>query len=273
MKVALCITGMLRRFQPVNFVMSGWLRHSDTFIALDDARVHFSTPTESSMDRHAVSSYNSSHLAERDAREIFPSLKFFKVYSFTSAERTFKVPQQYAPDPMASNSILHMYLLHELIVAQVAPDYEYIVKGREDLYFFKPIPLDWRPNPKCDVTTKACLSWGGINMRLQWYTFSVGRALLSTRMRDSWKVTVKNPESFESAQVRLHSYTSCTVHQDTFSVAVTRYVSPYKRCFPKWEIGRSKAECVPTGCVVADCRYRVFEVNTTLCGEGRRVQP
>ena len=269
MKVALCITGMLQRFQPFNFAMSGWLRYSDTFIALDRAQLHFSTPSSSFADENWMKSYDSSNSAEQDARGVFPSLKFFNTYSLESHKQTFKIPNQYATHSIRTQkSISHMYMLQEIIIAKVTSEYEYIVKTREDIYFFKPIPPDWRPEPSCDVTAKSCLSWGGINMRLQWYKFNVAKKIMSTRFKDSWNIKqgAVNPEGFEMLQLQLHGYTSCTAHQDIFPIAAVRYLSSNKRCFNALELGfGDDGHCIPTGCVAGACQHHVFELNTTLC--------
>jgi hypothetical protein len=266
---------MLQRFQPFNFAMSGWLRYSDTFIALDRAQLHFSTPSSSFADEHWMKSYDSSNSAEQDARGVFPSLKFFNTYSLESHKQEFKIPNQYARESIRTQkSISHMYMLQEIIIAKVTSEYEYIVKTREDIYFFKPIPPDWRPEPSCDVTAKSCLSWGGINMRLQWYKFNVAKKIMSTRFKDSWNINqgAVNPEEFEMLQLQLHGYTSCTAHQDIFSIAAVRYLSSNKRCFNAMELGFGDDGCIPTGCVAGACQHNVFELNTTLCGTHPQTQ-
>ena len=81
--------------------------------------------------------------------------------------------------------------------------FDYIVAVREDTYFFSPVDMDVvvrSIGEGCDLVSKECLAYDGLNMRFQLLRGSKGLAYLAGRisfcaaLRPS---SVKNPETFD----------------------------------------------------------------------------
>ena len=86
--------------------------------------------------------------------------------------------------------------------------FTYVIRSREDLFFFQPLRLDavWDRYPNCDVVYKGCLSHGGIGQRLQLLRRDRGLALLTTRFPyylflNATGRTHFNPEQFEAGRL------------------------------------------------------------------------
>ncbi len=64
--------------------------------------------------------------------------------------------------------------------------YPYIISTREDAYFFNPMDfahlIHTFNQRQCNIMTKDCLSWGGLNMRFQLLDHDSAIAFLSQRL-------------------------------------------------------------------------------------------
>jgi len=141
--------------------------------------------------------------------------------------------------------------------------FTYVIRSREDLFFFQPLRLDavWDRYPNCDVVYKGCLSHGGIGQRLQLLRRDRGLALLTTRFPyylflNATGRTHFNPEQFEAGQASWLNLTACAATVAEMPAAAVR-VAGSKACFnvldafkitPKRLRGCHKASCSAVYC-------------------------
>lgn len=167
-------------------------------------------------------------------------------------------------------NIMNMYHAH-VNCAQQIEDYErqqggngtwkfdYLVSTREDAYLYTPLNLTRqvqrlrpdvhaKPNgeAKCDIVYRECLSWGGLNMRMQVMNRDAGLLMLGKRfvsykqMRDGgWKPF--NPEQFELFQTMLYNLEHCAVPVAEVPITAARHVANDSICFYEFE----RKDCYP----------------------------
>jgi hypothetical protein len=134
--------------------------------------------------------------------------------------------------------------------------FDFLISTREDVYFYTPMimePLlaymqrDLAVGPKhCDVMAKNCLTFFGLNMRLQLWNRLAGLNVLSHRFtfyRDMRTSGLKayNPESFEAMQASMYDLTLCPVNVTKVPVTAARHVHHGEICLYDFE----SKDCVP----------------------------
>ena len=126
--------------------------------------------------------------------------------------------------------------------------FDYVISAREDVYFFLPFDLGQilAGRQKCDLVTKDCLTWNGINLRLQLISGRIGERWLTSRYThyshlSSTKRAVSNPEQFEMDQAKSMNMRTCAAPVDVFPVAVSRFMGRDRFCFIDPEV----SGCVP----------------------------
>ena len=143
--------------------------------------------------------------------------------------------------------------------------FDYVISTREDIYFFKPLNLNAliskymaKRNRACDLLTKGCLDFGGLNMRLQFFRRGndaeiryMSKVSYFKKMMMKRKIRkFENPEMFEQhiAEKRLNM-TVCKLDVEEFPVTAARlsYIN-LTVCFIHQELKlfeRKSPPCVP----------------------------
>lgn len=166
--------------------------------------------------------------------------------------------------------MLNMYQHHEDCAIQIDAiemqrgiKFAYIISTREDLYFFKPLSLNYLieryiMSNSCELLTKGCLDFGGLNMRLQvidarnnskssYYLRKVSRFIEFIRDK---KGPFLNPERFEQYLAEdVNKWKVCKISVEEYPVTAARlsYVNR-SVCFVHQELkqfGGSDPPCVP----------------------------
>lgn len=135
--------------------------------------------------------------------------------------------------------ILNMYSYHEACSNQIqlyekntGTIFQYIINTREDIYFFKPIDLKYLIHKyvrgrKCNMLTKDCLNWGGVNMRFQLLSREHGLQYLRriefySSMYSTNDVVVM-PEAMELLQTQRLNIKLCNVSVEEYPVVAARF--------------------------------------------------
>ena len=120
--------------------------------------------------------------------------------------------------------------------------FDYIVAVREDTYFFSPVDMDVvvrSIGEGCDLVSKECLAYDGLNMRFQLLRGSKGLAYLAGRisfyaaLRPS---SVKNPETFDLRHAHSLGMRTCALPVSVVPAAAARYIGNGSFCFPSREV-------------------------------------
>lgn len=127
-----------------------------------------------------------------------------------------------------------------LIVEQeraLGQHFDYIVATREDVFFLAPFLLPLRPD--CDLVSKNCNTWDGINLRLQLLSRNLGLAFLSQRL-DFYRRTpfsATNSEKIELQHARALRMRICAESAASMAITASRFVSrsPPRICFIRLE--------------------------------------
>lgn len=160
----------------------------------------------------------------------------------------------------SQGTILNMYSMQQACAAQIRSQgaFDAVIVTREDIYFFSPPDLTKlvakldRAGEGCDIVTKSCLAWGGLNMRFQILHPRIVTKLVEERMvfykaMFARKKKVQNPEQFEKLQAEHLASKMCTVDVEELPVVAARYVPVGDFCFISFEVGEegSKERCAP----------------------------
>ena len=146
---------------------------------------------------------------------------------------------------------------------------DYIINTREDIYFFKPLNLSAlvdkhmtvsstaKTVQPCDLLTKGCLDFGGLNMRLQFLkggqsgTNYMRKVMHFKAMMQEPKRKFENPEIFEQyIAEKLLNMKVCKLDVEEMGVTAARlsYVN-FSVCFIHQELKlllpKSSPPCVP----------------------------
>lgn len=152
-------------------------------------------------------------------------------------------------------NILNMYNHHVQCAEQIKDfevksgfHFDYIVSTREDAFWFTPINMTYLIQThflqgKCQILSKNCLAWAGINMRYQIFTRDAGLQILESRISFYQSLFTANqfyfnPESFELGQVHHFNLTHCPLPITDIPVTAVRFVDDVseKMCFIAPEI-------------------------------------
>lgn len=187
-------------------------------------------------------------------------------------------------------SILNMYLLHKACADNVAKyetnelkgrQFDRLVVTREDVYFFLPVDLPSllaktaENGEDCDVLTKDCLAWDGINMRFQLLS-KKARTVLSSRVNYYRKLrgsrrTVRNPEIFEREQAEEMGLNLCTATVRELPATAARYTDNGGFCFIRLEIlDQFRRPCFPAE-VKDFIKARNCTVARKLLDQGKKI--
>lgn len=251
--VAVCVTGLPSRLQPFSLLSGLHNANPDfsfhTFYVLQNAEEQYysSSPekidgksdvsTYAGLDQHAIR-----QLLEEFAGINRTTVAFMKPQTMEDWQQELhtngylNVIWQY---DNINDKILNMYEHHvrcaELIVAKEAEigiPFDYIISAREDAFLFHPLDLHalfakFFKEQSCDIVTKDCLAWGGINMRLQILRREKGAKLLASRLA-AYKTLlnsgakVQNPERFEQKQIQEMHLKSCSASISELPVSISR---------------------------------------------------
>jgi hypothetical protein len=145
--------------------------------------------------------------------------------------------------------------------------FDYIISTRDDIYLLGPVNLQdlfAKSSPTCDIYTKGCMNWGGMNNRFHVMRRERGLAFLASRLdfyrivlheRTAHTHSTKNPERFELMMTRWLGMNVCNCPWDARStrtwnsttntmtrcltelpVVAARYSSKGKACFMPKEL-------------------------------------
>lgn len=159
----------------------------------------------------------------------------------------------------SQGTILNMWSMQQACAVQISAygSFEAVIVTREDVFFFAPPDLRKlvgkldRNGERCDVVTKSCLAWGGLNMRFQIFHPNIVREFLGERLAFykaliARNESVKNPEQFEKLQADHLAARLCPVTVDDLPVAAARYLPGGDFCFIGFEVrDGGKERCFP----------------------------
>ena len=120
--------------------------------------------------------------------------------------------------------------------------FDYIVAVREDTYFFSPVDMDVvvrSIGEGCDLVSKECLAYDGLNMRFQLLRGSKGLAYLAGRISFYAALrpnSVKNPETFDLRHAHSLGMRTCARPVSVVPAAAARYIGNGSFCFPSREV-------------------------------------
>lgn len=166
--------------------------------------------------------------------------------------------------------MLNMYQHHEDCARQIvqienskAMKMSYIISTREDIFFFKPLEISrlvrkYVKGQSCDILTKGCLDFGGLNMRLQFMERKSDNKSLNYMRKIHHFVSLSkerslkflNPEAFEyHLAEKINSWKVCKISVEEYPVTAVRlsYVNR-SACFVHQELkefGGTSPPCVP----------------------------
>ena len=133
--------------------------------------------------------------------------------------------------------------------------FDYVASTREDAYFFTPFDLPKALRhltgpKKCQLISKECLAWGGINMRFSLMRREVADRWLGERVwfyRSMFKhrSSVWNPEQMYLMQVNVMRITHCPVPVEDLPVGAARYKTETEHCLILPEFTDTEYSCVP----------------------------
>jgi hypothetical protein len=139
--------------------------------------------------------------------------------------------------------------------------FQYVLQTREDIYYFQPVSLDYlvshlknpdnledTGNLQCDLITKDCLQWGGMNMRWQLMTREASNSVMLKRIEYYFHLmntsqVIYNPEQYESQQMKFYKLRICEFLANYIPNAVGRHVKDDQICFLKPE---TIDNCIPS---------------------------
>ena len=133
--------------------------------------------------------------------------------------------------------------------------FSHVIASREDAIVFRDFHLSpIVQNRQCDISTRDCLSWNGVNMRMQIMTRSAAAVFYCKRI-DYISAYVRNVSSSfnpekteklrkschgvevcEKTQAQLHNISTCSFNMSDFPVQVARYLPNGSLCFLKKEL-------------------------------------
>merc|ERR1711971_538024 len=122
-------------------------------------------------------------------------------------------------------------------------EYSRIVNTREDIFFFKDMDFAelFHDYKECDLITKNCLEWGGINMRFHVYTSDKGKDLMGNRIQFYKEHSAFNTEIWEELQANHTLMKICRLTIDKIPVTAVRPMGS-GFCFLDFEVAKG---CVP----------------------------
>ena len=120
--------------------------------------------------------------------------------------------------------------------------FDYIISTRDDIYLIGPLKLLplLATDSTCDIYTKGCMGWGGLNDRFHILRRERGLALLASRL-DFYRIVIhepptdrvhrtKNPERFEYQMTGWLGMRVCTCPWDARSASVWNTTARESRC-------------------------------------------
>ena len=274
--IGVCIGGQIGRLMPhflnKDLVQANSQYFFHIFYNLDDGkRVVFNTgdgysPTKYySMTKDQIKKELTKTYSNKNSK-----LHIVKFHKPTTNETFIKMFQVESLDRIVQyiytqHTILNMYNFQVTCAQQIIEledrlkiKFDFIISTREDIYFFKPLNLTFLENylittnetnsKKCQLLTKACLSWGGVNMRFQFYERNSGVSILNNRFlfyQSMYKTntTAYNPEQFEQFQLDTYNIKNCPINITDFALTAARHVKNNKICFIDLE--SSVENCIP----------------------------
>jgi len=276
--VAICITGQIGRLQP-RFLIANLLKANPTFVfrlfyalqatenpvedlvfntehGFHPTRFAYMTPMriEQELSKDIHKSGNALVKATR-----FVTPKSIEAWRAFMGNNTLDRMTGFS-DEMAQHTILNMYSYHEQCSRDIVEEetssgrnFDYIVSTREDIYFFHPLDLTVlladQASSQCNLYSKNCMTWGGINMRFQLLTRSAGLSWLGTRLEfykslyNQSRIVDGGPERFERQQMEFLNLHHCPVSVDRIPAAAARHTSVHQFCFVGQELGCIARHC------------------------------
>jgi len=175
-------------------------------------------------------------------------------------------------------TILNMYRHHEECARQIQGRYySAVLSLREDTFLFRGIDLRAKLLPLlhqgCDVIARDCLSWGGLNMRMQALSspaLLLGRLECYRSLYESASPKyIKNPEQFEAYCARRQNLSTCLVSVEELPVSVMRYPAKGESlCFIPQEVD---PKCVPKAYSAWTNKHLCPETEQTSSGLASRL--
>jgi len=281
MSVAVCVTGMPERLQPEHlikrFVAPNAARFAfDIIYALaPPTSLFYSTDGHVKYDPSSFAQQTHAQLTQSLAKLVsgFPErhvrlhvLRAINDLDAAALRKKLSISPVQALDRISQfigniqPRILNMYHHQEICAQQIGEIergrgrvFDFVVSTREDVYLWKDMNLEeLTSRHTCDIVTKDCKNWGGINMRLQLLRRDSGLRFLRDRLpfyaamyRENR--TFANPEVFELAQAEALKLSVCYRSIDNVPVTAVRHTQHGEFCFPKFEVFNIAGEgsCMP----------------------------
>lgn len=275
--VAVCVSGQLSRFLP-EYIASGLIKPNPSIYFLlflnmqykfgsasglysTDSHLSFHQTNLTSLTQTQLSNYLHNLLATSNNSEMI-SLVFTNSEGIAYWEKIIqrspldRIHQYTSIQP----NILNMYRNQYNCISQIE-SYEsltgnavdYVISSREDLYYFYGLNLSYllsfmkqqrqlSSNHKvCDMISKECLAWTGLNMRWQLFTRNASIFMMKRRFEYyqslySTNQTFLNPEIFEKQQSLYYGLKVCDHFLIDFIPNIAaRHVQAGHICFAKPE--------------------------------------
>lgn len=165
--------------------------------------------------------------------------------------------------------ILSFYQHQDACHAQIASHearhnmtFDYVLSTREDSFYLSPVnltdlvahfrhpaspPSTITRLQNCDIITRDCLGWAGINMRWQLMTRNASDFIIAKRF-EFYRLLYRqqrqayNPEQYEKAQMEHYGMKICEIDPNIIPTLVARHVLDDDVCFVKPE---TLDDCVP----------------------------
>ena len=284
--VAVCVTGSAARLQPRSLFLNVLQHNSDycwdVIFVLAGGELRYSTAAHLTYMPSPFARHNSSRamrLALESATRDLPDsirlhvLDLVKDLVADEIDARLGGPldriREVVGEIQRQRRVLNMYN-HQQLCAVAIEDlemrqghaFDWVVSTREDAYFMAPLNLTTllARRTSCDIITKGCLAWGGLNMRFQLLPRRAGVRWLSSRFSfyhylQSTNRSESNPESFEQAQARwlgLNSAPRCRASATELPVAVARHTYDGAFCIMGLEL--LEARCIACFQPSSSCR-------------------
>ena len=252
--VALCVTGMQSRLMPTNLVTNlvapNPMYSFDVLYVLDtEKELYYSSMTAWTYEPSPMAKLGHSEL--QLALESIPGphrVHVLKADGHQTAEfwrSRLRCPKldTIAQHTRIQDRVLSMYANQVTCAAGIGileslrgQRYDYIVSAREDTFLFHALHLSQVLTPDCDLTFKAVLSYGGVNMRLQVMRREKGLPFLAGRLNFYQHlcdrgIGANNTEIFEKKQAQHLGMKLCALPVSQFPASAARHVSNGSFCF------------------------------------------
>ena len=252
--VALCVTGMQSRLMPTNLVTNlvapNPMYSFDVLYVLDtEKELYYSSVTAWTYEPSPMAKLGHSEL--QLALESIPGphrVHVLKADGHQTAEfwrsrLTCPKLDTIAQHTRIQDRVLSMYANQVTCAAGIGileslrgQRYNYIVSAREDTFLFHALHLSQVLTPDCDLTFKAVLSYGGVNMRLQVMRREKGLPFLAGRLNFyqylcDRGIEANNTEIFEKKQAQHLGMKLCALPVSQFPASAARHVSNGSFCF------------------------------------------